>query len=269
MRVEASHAAEIGPSGSVRALRLASVHLALALVLFAALIIFGYANSLEYFYRPFSGSPAAHPFTASVCFVLGISALLVKSSRIAFFVKKSLVILLLAVAAFSLIDHIFTTGLIPEHLVFGGVLAREQLSGLSNQMSFNTSLMLLLIAFSQFFYLYRKFSLSQILSFIAIGIPCLSFIGYIYDIQRFHGHMSLYTALLGFMLCWAMRASTADKSSFKALLSPYIGGRIARIQVLVGVFAPFLVGMAALPLYKQGDATLIAVLIIFLIWFLY
>jgi diguanylate cyclase (GGDEF)-like protein len=247
-------------------LRLASVQLALAVVLFASFILFGYSNNLEYFYRPFSGSPATHPFTAALFVSLGISVLLLKSSKTPFLFKKVFLSLALSVAVFSISDHIFTTSLFPASLAFSVTITQEKLSGLSNQMSLNTSLMLLLIALSQIFYLHKKYSASQVLSFTAIGIPCLSFIGYIYDIEDFHSHMSLYTALLGFMLGWSVLAGTAHKSSFRALLSPYIGGRIARIQVLVGIFVPFLLGMAALPLYKQGDATLIAVLIIFLTW---
>ncbi len=248
--------------------RVLSFQLALAVSCFALTVLIGYYYGIDYLYRPFHSGPATNPNTAVLCLILSILLLIPERKNYAFLLRRVFIFTTLTVTIFVLLDYLFSLRLVPSTLFFEDKVQHEVGQGFSNYLSINTDIMLLLIALSQFFECARRYLLSQLFSFFAIAIPCLSFIGYLYAIESFYGHMSFYTAIMGFCLGWASLSRTADQAGFRAVLSPFIGGKVARIQVLSGMCLPFLVGFLLLPYSQQVDKALLAVFVIFLTWFL-
>ncbi|MGP1693724.1 MAG: hypothetical protein ACTS6O_14605, partial [Giesbergeria sp.] len=98
--------------------------------------------------------------------------------------------------------------------------------------------MLMLLAVSLGFHSLQLPKFSQITASVATAIPTISFTGYAYDLESFYGQMSLLTATAGFGLGCAILALTANHGGLRAILSPYIGGKIARVQAFAGYLLP-------------------------------
>jgi len=248
--------------------RLMSVQLAVVACCLSLITIIGYYYGITYLYRPIEGGPATNPITSHLCLLIGLFLLLPSQQRYFSFLRRILIFTVSSVTIFVLLEHLLSVKLVPAGLLFEAVVTQEVNEGLSNYLSLNTDFMLLLIAGSQFAECIRRYMISQLFAFFAIAIPCLSFIGYLYGIDSFYSHMSLYTAILGFMLGWSSLARTADKAGLRAILNPFFGGTVARIQVLAGMVLPFLVGFLLLPYSQQTDKAFVAVLVLFLTWFM-
>ena len=248
--------------------RLLSIQLALAACCLSFITLAGYSYGVEYLYRPIPEGPSTNPITAYLCLTLSLLLLLSGQNKIPVLIRRVFIFTVLSVTILGFIGYLFSIQLVPATLFFSNIVHQELGQGLSNYMGFNTDIMLLLIACSQLFECIKRYLISQLFAFFAIAIPCLSFIGYFYGIESFYSHMSLYTALLGFLLGWSSLSRTANQAGFRAVLSPYTGGKIVRIQVLIGMFLPFLMGLFLLPYLQQSDIAIIAVFVIFLTWFM-
>ncbi|MAY41859.1 MULTISPECIES: diguanylate cyclase [unclassified Neptuniibacter] len=248
--------------------RLLSIQLALAACCISVLALIGYNYGVEYLYRPIPEGPATNPITAYLCLSLSLLLLISGQNNTSSVIRRFFIFTVFLVTIFGFIGYLFGVQLIPSTLFFDDIVHQELDRGLSNYLSFNTDIMLLLIACSQLFECIRRYLVSQLFAFFAIAIPCLSFIGYFYGIESFYSHMSLSTALLGFLLGWSSLSRTANQAGFRAVLGPYTSGKIVRIQILIGMFLPFLVGLFLLPYIQQSDIAVIAVFVIFLTWFM-
>ena len=248
--------------------RVLSFQMALVVFCFALVILVGYHQGADYLYRPFPDGPATNPNTAALCLIMSLLLLIPGRKSFDFLLRRIVIFSVLTITIFILLDHLFSFQLVPTALFYGDRVGHEVGLGLSNYLSLNTDIMLLLIALSQLFECARRYLISQLLSFFAIAIPCISFIGYLYAIESFYSHMSLYTVFMGFLLGWSSLSRSADKAGLRAVLSPFIGGKVSRIQVLTAMFLPCLIGFILLPYSQQVDKALLAVFVIILTWFL-
>ncbi|WP_133011533.1 GGDEF domain-containing protein [Marinomonas flavescens] len=237
-------------------------------MLLGLLVLVGYAFNLEYLYRPIVNGPATNPLTATIVVLVALS--IEMSNRV---ISKKMPVLLGLVATVLCTLYIvegasgipFTTTLVP----FQSIVDRDLLLGKSNSVGVNTAFMLLLLALSHLSYIFKFPLISQLLSFTALCFPLISITGYAYGLTAFYGSMSLLSTTLGVLLCIGTLAVTADKGGLRALLSPYIGGKIARIQILLGYFVPLLIGyMVIRSLVNSSQNSIFGIYVVSICWFI-
>lgn len=228
----------------------------------------GYIFDIEFLFRPIANGPATNPLTAMAVVFVAIS--IEVSNRP---IHKAIPLLLAATAAaiclLHMIDIAFDTTFSHIIMPFQSIVDRDNLSGKSNSMGLNTALMLLLLATSHLFYNVKLPIVSQLLSFTALCVPVVSITGYAYGLTSFYGSMSLLSTTFGVFLCLGTLAITADTGGVRAVLSPYIGGKIARIQILLGYFVPLLIGyMVIRSLVNSNQNSIFGIYVVSICWFI-
>lgn len=249
--------------------RVLSTPLALLCVLFAVVVLFGYGAGMENLYRPIADGPATHPLTATTILLLGVGVLSAeRANRITqtlFITALAFAFCLLAVNIFDIINHTQQANLLTP---FYKVVDAEGAIGKSNKMGINTSITLLFVAFSLVFQHIHFPTIAQLLSFLGIAVPTVSFTGYAYGLDNFYGQMSLISATLGFVLGAATLARNAHNNPIRSILSPYFGGKLARFQVLIGYAFPALIGYLMLRFVTSIDGLAVGLLIVIMSWFI-
>lgn len=235
---------------------------------FALVVFAGYALDVEPFYRPFAGGSATHPLTAACILLLGLGLGLGggggrRTSRLQFVLAG----LIGLAAVMRLADILFDTAIASAITPFAQTVTAEIGRGLRNAMGVNSAIMLVALSIALGFKALRMPRASQVAAFLALGLPMVSLTGYAYGIETFYGHMSILTTTVGFLLSVAMLAMTAHRGALRALLSPHIGGRIARVQAVLGYVVPFLLGLSIvrLPTMERGDA--FGIFVVAVSWF--
>lgn len=118
----------------------------------------------------------------------------------------------------------------------------ELQAGFSNSMGINTAIMMAFLSSALLLGQFGKVMTAQVVAFVGLAVPMLSIIGYAYGITSFFGHMSILTTTYGIFLGISVLFIHAKHGAVHALLSPHIGGRIARFQVCIGCFVPIFIG---------------------------
>jgi diguanylate cyclase (GGDEF)-like protein len=238
--------------------------MAAVVCVFAALGLCGYAFSIDVLYRPIAGGAASHPLTLSSALLLGLSLLGKSRPRAA--VAAGLVFL---IAGLRLVPNDQAQSVFNALTPFAGVVHHDREAGLSNAMGQNTALMFLLISLSVLLVVGRRPRESQTMAFLAMAVPMVSITGYAYSLPQFYGSMSLITVTLGMPLAAACAAGTAHHGMLRAILSPYVTGRIARVQIILGYLAPFFGGYLLIKAIGQhGDTSLFGVFVVSISWFI-
>ena len=78
----------------------------------------------------------------------------------------------------------------------------------------------------------------------------------------------MLTAISGFALAMATFCLSASKGILRALLSPYIGGRVARYQALAGYLVPCLLGFLVIKSIVSNQTSFFGVFVIGVCWFI-
>lgn len=209
--------------------------------LFSLLILAGYGLGIEVLFRPLHGGPATHPLSAVGLLLLGLGAFFWhprRANRKVFF-AGCLVVLL---ASLRLLELAFGESLLHWVTPFTRQLAEQAAAGHPISTGSNTALMCLCFGLSLIAVGLKRYALAQQVSFLGLGFPMVSVTGYAYGIDRFYGQMALTTTLGGLMLGVAILLSGAHRGFLRSILSPWVGGKIARVQILLGYFVPFLIG---------------------------
>ncbi|MEG3617781.1 GGDEF domain-containing protein [Magnetovibrio sp. PR-2] len=240
----------------------------LACLVFGFVVFFGYVFGFESFYRPIHGGPATNPLTA-LCIVLIAGGLGFRSVFKQTLLQRVLPIIAAVLAFLRLSDVIIGTDFSGFFTPFHNTVVQELATGQKNAMGMNSALMLFSIAFAMTFDTLRKPMFAQVFAFIALGLPMTSFTGYAYGIEHFYGQMSLITAFIGLSLAIATLSLTAHRGAMRALLSPFIGGRIARFQVVLGYVVPFALGFLLVNnlVLGKGDS-MFGLFVISVSWFI-
>ncbi len=234
---------------------------------FGIMVLGAYAIEYESLYRPIAGGPATHPLTATVVLLLGIALYLHKRPTGSLAQITALSLALLFTSA-RLLDVIQGTSYSTAFTPFLATVVADHAAGLSNNMGSNSALMLLLITLSIAFRTGRFILASQLFGFVALAVPMVSFVGYAYGFKAFYGQMSLLTACLGLILALAATCSSASQGAVRALLSPHIGGVIARYQIVATLIVP--IGLGYLIVRSQSFPTHSSITSIFVVtvcWF--
>lgn len=207
--------------------------------LFAKLCLFlgtislsGYFIGLEALYRPIAGGPATNPLTAMCIILTGFCYW--KYSH-----KNQSTILIIAafvvlITGIRSCEYLFDIHIFSQFKIIDEIINYSGKTGQRNTMGLNTAIMLLLIALAIITRVFHKPLASQTLAFLALSLPSISITGYAYNITNFYGEMSLVTTCLGLLIAFAALGALAHRGFMRALLSPYIGGRLARLQCIIG-----------------------------------
>lgn len=237
-------------------------------LILSLLAIIGYAFNIESLYRPITGGPATHPLTATLIILLTISNLLSYLSHSRKW-PLTFVLIPLAILISKLIDLSSDTNLSVHITPFLSVVEQDTLDNKSNTMGLNTTLMLLLVTLSYLSFFSRYLILSQLCAFLALSFPMVSITGYAYGLESFYGDMSLLSTTFGVFICLTALSITANIGGIKAILSPYIGGRIARVQVVLGYTVPLIIGyMVILSVVNSNQIGAFGIYVVAISWFI-
>lgn len=215
--------------------------LGLAGALFCLLILAGFALHLEVLFRPMQGGPATHPLSAIGLGILGSGAFFWhprRSNRLVLLAGALGVLL----AALRFLELASGATLLNWLTPFSQSLAEQAAAGHPISTGVNTALMTLCFAFGLVAVGFKQYAAAQKLSFIGLGFPLVSITGYAYGIERFHGEMAMSTVIGGFLVGLAILLSCAHRSFLRSILSPWVGGKVARVQIVLGYIVPFLIG---------------------------
>ncbi|OHU85026.1 MULTISPECIES: GGDEF domain-containing protein [Pseudoalteromonas] len=233
--------------------------------LFGLAVLLGYTFEIEVLYRPFAYGPATNPATALCIFVIGIMLTLSnKAKQIPYLIILPSCVVMLTIV--RMLDIFLESSALISLTPFSHIVEVELLAGKSNTMGLNSSVMLLGFALSQVFYNLNYILISQSFAFISLAIPMTSLTGYAYNIDNFYGQMSIITTTIGLALAVACLTTTANCGALRAILSPYIGGKIARLQTVVGYVFPTVMGYLLVKSLSNRESDLIGLFVVATCW---
>ena len=176
-----------------------SPRLAVAVTSIELVVLLAYGLGWEHVWRPLSGGPSIHPWTAISLSLLGVSVLLARPA------KQSDVSALLAVfAAWIALARLLTAvsgyaDLFQEWSPFHLTLLAEASAGHPIVMGIRTAEMIFLLAAALCLVRARHAGLSQIVAFVAAFPLLISVIGYLYGSPNFQGAVALPTLVAGLL----------------------------------------------------------------------
>ncbi|MRR51720.1 MAG: GGDEF domain-containing protein [Rhodocyclaceae bacterium] len=211
--------------------------LGLTSALFASLILAGYIADVEALYRPLSGGPATHPLTAVSLASLGIGLTFwrLRQPSVA---ALALAHGALAIAVLRLAELALDVDLLGVVTPFQTTLA----AGKPIRMGVNTALMTATLAAALIADIRHRLLAAQALAFVALGFPLVSITGYAYGVDKFHGQMALTTVVAALPVGFGVLFASSNRGILRSILSPWVGGRIARVQIVLGYLVPFVIG---------------------------
>lgn len=242
--------------------------LATSVGLLAAICASGYVFSLDMLYRPISDGPASHPMTILVTLCLAFAILGGRDNR-----YRHRSILLALTASVICLTRLWpgrtATDLFARITPFHTITAHELSLGLRNSMGVNTAGMFLLIALSIVLYRRQLIVGAQIAAFVSMAVPMVSITGYAYALPKFYGQMSMMTIVFGLPLGIAAACLSANRAILKAILCPFITGRIARMQIVLGYVFPFSAGfMIIKAVHDNSQTDLFGIFVVAISWFI-
>ncbi len=239
--------------------------LSAATFIFGLSIMAGYYFEIEKLYRPITDGPATNPLTATCIIFLAVGNWVQSAKEYRLGILCTLtVIFFISVRLFDAVYGSQTTALITP---FYSQVEKCLAAGKSNSMGINTAVMLLTVSLSQLLWFIKRPYIAQITSFIAVGIPAITFTGYLLGINQFYGQMSLTSAVLGWMLAISSLSATAEYGALNAILSPYVGGRVARLQILASGLVPLVLGYTVVASINSLNLQAFGLFVVIIIWF--
>lgn len=240
--------------------------LGIAGVLFGLVALIGYGSRIEVLYRPFTDGPATHPLTALCILLIGLSFCLKNTNAKLLQLGLACIVLLITATRFADLGlHTNLTELISP---FHDQVLLDIEQGQNNSMGLNTAIMFFFIALSLLLYSRNVLALSQVVASIAVAIPTISLTGYAYNLTSFYGQMSMLTTIAGGALAIAVLCLTSHYGGLRAILSPYLGGKIARKQTIVGYLVPTVFGFMVAESFAANKANEFGIFVVAICWFI-
>lgn len=237
-------------------------------ILFGLVALTGYLLNIEMLYRPIAHGAATNPLTASCIILLGFVIRSNQNQSNDGSIVKILAFLVIVATSSRIFDSFFDTDISTLITPFQSQVEYQLEMGKDNSMGFNSALMLFFIAIALSLYSFHRLIASQFVAFISLGIPTVAFTGYAYGLEHFYGQMSLLTATTGVTLALASLAKTAQAGPLKAILSPYIGGAIARAQIISGYIIPTILGYMVINSLADDRGEVFGLYVVVLCWFI-
>ncbi len=210
--------------------------------IFSLLILASYELNIEMLHRPSPDGPGTHPLTAFTLFLLGIGICCWRPFRVrrAMLVFTGLACLL---AASRLVEILMHQTFLSTYVPFQPQLQEYSIKGNPVTMGINSAVMVLLFGVSLVLNVKRKHKLSTAIATMGLGIPFVSLVGHAYGVDEFYGEMSSTTILAGVPIGIATILTNSHRGGLRAILSPWIGGKIARIKIALGVSFTVVLGL--------------------------
>lgn len=227
----------------------------------------GYYADIEGLYRPISDGSATNPLTA-LCLILTGAALHTSSGARGVWIPRLLVFAVIIITSLRFLDEVLNSSMAMLITPFQNQVIDDLAMGHKNSMGINSAIMLFCVALSLILNTFQRLTASQFLAYIAIAIPTISFTGYVYGIENFYGQMSIQTTLIGFALSIAAINITAYTGAARSVLSPYTGGKIARIQIVLGYAVPTLLGYVFFQTVNSNEFEMFGLLMVTICWFI-
>ncbi len=200
---------------------------------FCSVIFVSYFLGAEWIFRPIANGPSTHPMTAVLLFLLACSGLLLKRT-----LKWALVVLIISCVFLLLSLQQLVTGwdVVDSVMSLSSVFDQLLHQDAPMTMGSNTVYMLALVAVAQLLmYQQRLCLVAQILAVFSAFLPFISAVGYLYQVDGFHGQMSPTTTTLGLLLSFSLILSQGKWGVIHALLAPSFGASLVRWQLMIGV----------------------------------
>ncbi len=235
--------------------------LGMLVVILAGTLLAAYLTSLEMLFRPLPGGPATHPLTAAALLLLGLPMACWRHrhrSRIAL----PAALAALAIGAVRLADIALDAHLLEYITPFRDSLAAQAEAGTPVKMGLNTALMTVLLAMALILEGHRRYLPSQLFAFLGLGFPAVAATGYAYGLADFHGQMALSTVAIALLVGTGILSAGAHRGVLKAMLSPWLGGRIARVQVVLAYLVPFTIGYLLVTLVRATATQLFGLFVV-------
>lgn len=241
--------------------------LAIVGLVFGIASICGYLFDIEPLYRPITDGPATNPLTAMCMIFIGL-ALRVPSYKKHNPLPRLFCLIVVGITTIRIFDYNFKSDISALITPFHDHVLLDLSVGKSNNIGINSAFMFLCIALSLSFSHFQKLATAQFLAFFTLAIPMVSITGYVYGLDQFYGQMSLLTASTGVALSIATLAMTANVGVVKAILSPYLGGRIARLQTICGYVIPSLLGFLLVKSLNSTEVDFFGLYVVTICWFI-
>ena len=240
--------------------------LALLAGLVGGFVLIGYALDIESMYRPGAAS-ATHPLTA-VCLVLTASFFCPGCFGMSRTKYAVVPLVMTAIVLISIVVDMLSGSHIAAYLTpFISTVNQELQLGKSNSMGWNSNLMFLMVLVAALLWRCDRPLPTQIMAFMAATIPATALTGYAYGFSVFYGAMSPYTAVGGFLLCLSVLTRTANTGALRAILSPYYGGRISRLQITASGLLPWVLGFVMIQFLDLENGAAVGAYVICITWF--
>lgn len=232
---------------------------------FGATALLGYGLEMTWLYRPQAGEPAMHPFTA----LLTISAamcVLAWHRKAARWHQRATCLVAFTLSLFLCVDHLVGSEWRHQLSPFAHQVASERALGWSNDTGFNTAVTFWLLALANLLICQRKVLLAQLAAFFAVFLPSCSLVGHLYGIKTFYGEMSIFTTVVTLLLSWSVLLRYPLKGGARILLSPGMAGRVARLQWLVAMAFPILLGFVFVESSNEAYIEAFALYVVSVVW---
>lgn len=236
-------------------------------VVLSCLVLIGHPAELEVLYRPLPGGPATHPLTAIALLLLALPMAFWRP-RLCDRLAPWFGLAALAIGAMRLIDLGFDTGLLDPLTPFRDSLAAQEAAGKPVRMGLNTAIMTVMLAGALILRNRQKFLAGQVCAFLGLGFPLVAATGYAYGLEKFHGQMALSTVAIALLIGTGVLATGAHRAVLRAVLSPWLGGRIARGQIVLSYLVPFAIGLLLISVITVAANELFGLFVVILSGFI-
>lgn len=215
--------------------------LGLAGALISLVTLLAYAFDFEPMYRPITDGPATHPLTAVMLGMIGIGLVFYQRNAKNHITLISMTIAM-CIGGVRLFEIYSGYQLLDQFSPFHPQLETAAMSGHPIKMGWNTASAGILASIAMMLIIRKRFTSGQVVSVIAILFPFIGLTGFAYGIQKFYGQMSMTTVLIATPVVAGVMLQSAHRGLLRHILNPWIGGRLARLQLALGATIPAMLG---------------------------
>lgn len=219
-------------------------------ILVGVIVLAGYMLGLEVAFRPIENGPATHPITAAMlCALAGVTAMW--RSREHVWLLRTVSTAVAVIAGIRLMEIATGVALLEPFSPFRTILEQVQAQGRLISIGANTAATYFLLAIASLSVGSSRYKQAQCLAIVALGFPAVGLIGYLYDIPSLYGAMALPTLFGSTLVGLAIFLSSAHRGFLRSVLSPWVTGKVARIQLAFGYTVPVLIGYFLIQVFDE------------------
>ena len=229
----------------------------------AALVLVGWAFSVEVLKHPAPGYVAMNPLTAICFLLLGITFFCKQRNKANLVVQRIAVLICLAVmviTGWKMLANTLQLNYILDQLLFAQAVNRDTTGGFINNMAPNAAFCFFMSAGAIICTNSRhRFGIlaAQLSNILVLLVSVFSILGYVFGAQAFYEvqnfkPMAIYTGICFFMLSMTIFFATPDKGIMQQFTSVYSGSYVAWRLLIPAFLLPVAIGMFRLWGQRSG-----------------